>query len=385
MTQNGFLDRRDFESIVASLVANGDAGSFGKIHLVTITHSEDEMNWHRLMPKAVGIAESILHTRLNPDDACLAVQPGQYMLVFPRLSDAEGAVRAAAIAHEIRERLFGQAETGLDVSSQVLPLSRLRARPAAAAVETMDKVLRQNEECVALALDVMYQPIWDAENEVIIGNRARIRRRFKSLELFEHSVMFGGEQDPLAIDGNLKLRQAVTVTGRGEGTFFLPQAINDHAMTDDAAVAAEVAKLVSVHKTGLVIELAGAVASVARPRLRHTISAILDAGANVAVRTIPEPDSARFFRDCGVTYLCLNEAQVRAAGLTPSAIYAFFTVIAHDVGSLGFRLCLWNATSPADIKRASALGFCLFSGPPIGPTAEVLMPPCQWPTAKVYS
>ena len=383
MTGAGFLDQRAFESLVSSLLAEGAEGSFGKVHIVSIGPGNDEAHWRRLMPKVIGIAENILHSRLNPDDACLAVQPGHYMLVFPRLSEAEGAIRAAAITQDIREHLFGQGDGGIEVSSQVLPLSRLRARPAAQAAETMDKVLRQNEKQAALTLDVMYQPVWDADAEALVGNRARIRRRFNGQELFEHAVMFGGEQDRMAVEANARLRLAVPA-GNG-GFFFLPQAINDHAMIDDLSVATDIGGLVARRPKGLVVELAGAVASVARPRLRHTIRAILDAGAEVAIRTIPEVESARFFRDCGVGFLCLNEAQIRAAGLTPSAIYAYFTVIAHDVGNLGFRLCLWNATSPADIKRARALGFCLFSGASIGPTETRVAAPCVWPSGKVYS
>lgn len=385
MNQTIYSDRREFEAMVSSLLATESPGSFGKLHVVTISHGDDEAAWTRLLPKAASIAESILHARLGNGDSCLKMADGQYLLLFPHLSEREGIVRAAAIAQEIKQRLFGQTKSTLEVSVQVLPLTRLKPRAAANAVDDMDNVLKRHAKQSGIDIDVVFQPVWNQPQQAVIGNRARIRRHFNNYELFEAAVLFGGEQDPLAVDANAILCRAAHHAAKVPGVLFLPQAINDYAMIDDAETAVIVRDLVRGRAGPLVIELAGAVASVAHSRLRETIQTIHTAGAKVAVRTIPEVETSKFLRECGVEYLCLNEAQVKMAGLTPSAIFALFTIIAHEVRGLGFQLCLWNAGLSQDVKRAIPLGYSLFSGPVIG--AHATKPAAAHPLAdfKVFA
>jgi hypothetical protein len=159
--------------------------------------------------------------------------------------------------------------------------------------------------------------------------------------------------------------------------------INDYAMTDNGIIARDIAIMKEKRDAPLVVELAGNVDSVARPRLRGTIRTLRACGVGVAIRTVPEIETAKFLRDCGAEYLCLNVAQAKAAGLGLSALYAFFTIVAREIGGLGFRLCLWNAAAPADSKRTIGLGFTIFSGTPVGPTGGAPLAPAEGPAQSV--
>lgn len=380
-----FLDTPAFEGLVSSLLEREEAASFGRLHMVSILPVEDGGNHAALSPKAVAIAEGILKNRLGTDDACLRMGPGKYMLLFPRLGETEGHVRAAAIAHQIREHLFGQSGIDLDVSVQVMRLDRLKGRPRVDTVTHMDEVLTRAGANHGLDLDVVFQPVWSADANAVIGNRARIRRHFNGIEMFEAETLFAGENDPLAKDVNHLLRRAASSLCAAPGVdMFVPQAINDHAMTDVAAITENVRNARCGQSCGLVIELAGAVSSVSRPRLRDTIGAIAAGGAKVAVRSIPDLDTARFLRDCGTEYLCVNEAQVKLAGLTPSAVMALITVLSHEVRDLGYQLCLWNASSGDIIKRAAGLGYALFSGPPVGHNTARPVAPHGFAASRIY-
>jgi hypothetical protein len=130
--------------------------------------------------------------------------------------------------------------------------------------------------------------------------------------------------------------------------------------------------------------LTGAVGLMARKQLRELVGALTTTGVEVGARIIPGPEMARFLRDCGVQYLCFNEAQATTAGFTHSALYALFSVIAHEVRGLGFTNCLWNASTGEDIKRAAALGFLLFSGSMIGPNHPAMTLPHPLKTTKVF-
>ena len=384
MSDVHFASRHEFETLVQTLVATDVKGSFGKLHIVTITHDVDSSEWERLFPKAVVIAEKIIASHLRPEDTCLALEPGKYMIIFPGLTEAEGTMHAAAISQEIKARLFGQAKYGLGVDTQILPLSRLKTRPPALAVDSMDQVLDRHEAHSGPKLDTVFQPIWDAGHEAIIGNRVIIARRFEGRDLYEHHVLFAGDQDPLAAAVNQTLRELAAAVPPKRGALFVPQMINDHAFCDDNAAAAAVEMITKARQDTVVIELSGDLGNMAHPRLRDIIAAIRSRGAFVAARLLPEPETARFLRECGVDFLCFNEVQATDAGFTHSALYAVFTVLGHQVGGLGFKMCLWNTSSAEDVKRAAAQGFGLFSGIPIGPPQATTVKPVPWPARKVY-
>ncbi|RAU22539.1 hypothetical protein CU669_07565 [Paramagnetospirillum kuznetsovii] len=378
-------ERARFEGLVDALVKSGDSGSFGKLHLVTIDHGNDEAVWQSRLPKILILAERILRSRLSNEDACLQLDPGQYMLLFPKLNEAEGMVKANAIAREIRERLFGKDDAALDVTVQLLPLSRLRSREAATSTETMEAVLSCHATESGIRLNAVFQPIWDAKEQMVIGNRLRIHRHFNKHDIFGTAALFGGANDPLAADANRILQGAALRAGHLQAPLFLPQLINDYSMTDEARITEEIGHITAGGNGKLVVELCGPVGSIGHPRLRNVISAIKAAKAQVAVQTMPDIETAKFLRDCGASFLCLNEAQMMLAGLTPSAILALFTVTTHEVQGLGYHLCLWNSTISQEVKRAASLGFRLFTGSVIGPNGTRPSPSSPKATSQIYS
>lgn len=384
MTEH-FTDREAFEAIVHTMLERGSQGSFGRIHLVSVLpDAEGASSLGAALPKALSIAEHIIQRRLSPEDACVPLEPGKYMLVFPGLTDTEGMIKATAISREIKERLFGQSAGHINVSVQVLPLDRLKHRPAAAALPAMDNVLDTQERHAAVNLQVVFQPVWDATRQAVIGNRTMTLRHFQGHELLDDAVQLAGEQDPLARERNIVLRHAVAAAPIKSGQVVMPQALNDHTMTDYREVTAEIRHLTTFCPGGLMVELSGAVSSASRGRLRDAIHAILAGGATVGVRIFPEPEMARFLKDCGVDHLCVNEAQAKQASFTHSALYALLAVVAHEVRGAGLGLCLWNTSSGQDIKRAASLGFSLFSGAPFGASRPDMVQPHGWPTDKVF-
>ncbi|ARJ67982.1 hypothetical protein WV31_02265 [Magnetospirillum sp. ME-1] len=379
-----FTDRDAFEAIIGTMLEHGSPGSFGRIHLVSVLPDAPGAALGAALPKALSIAEHIIQRRLAPEDACVPLEPGKYMLLFPGLSDAEGMVKATAISREIKERLFGQSSGHINVTVQVLPLDRLKHRPAAAALPAMETVLDTHERHSSVNLQVVFQPVWDAAAQAIVGNRAMTRRQFQGHELLDDAVQLAGEQDPLARERNANLQHAVAASPTNQGLVIMPQALNDHTMADYHVMTAEIRHLTAFCPGGLMVELTGAVSSASRTRLRDVIRAVLAGGAMVGVRIFPEPEMARFLKECGVSHLCFNEAQAKQAAFTHSALYALLSVVAHEVRGVGLELCLWNTSSGQDIKRAATLGFTLFSGTPFGASRPSMVPPHGWPTSKVF-
>lgn len=381
------LNEAEFEALVENLLASDPVESFGRLHVVTLADSRDDPDWKRKLPKFRAIAEAVLKARLARDEAFFPSAPGQYVLVLGRLGEAEGAVRAAAIAREIRGRLFGETGRDREVTARIVPLARWgacrsggRAEGGPAAGPSAKAPGRHG-----IRLDAMFQPIWDALGETVIGNRETIRRIFETREIVGPAVLFGGEDDPLALEVNAVLRRGAGAGVACRATLFLAQVVNSLVMRDIAPIREWVAEAVRHHRDEVVVELTGGVAAVGRPRLRDLIRTIRAAGASVAVQTFPDMETARIVRELGVRYLCVDEAQVRVAGLSPSAIMALFTVIAHEVRSLGLHLCLWNVKTPQEIKRAIPLGFRYFSGGAIGDMSRLPAEPCLKSAEQVFA
>ena len=382
--QTASSDKQAFETFVQSLLDQGGVGSFGKIHLVSILSDGDNTALGALMSKATSIIESVITSRLSRDEVWQRVSLGKYLMLFPRLSDSEGALKAAAISREIKERLFGQSVGKFKVSVQVLPLSVLKGRPPATAAKSMETVLDAHSARNSVVLQVLYQPLWDAGNQCIIGNRAITRREFQGHELFDDAVQFAGEQDPIAIDRNDSILSAIGSKSINPGIVFMPQAINNHTLTNLQEWTLKIGQLVETCPDGLVVELTGAIAGLSHQKIRDVVTAAKDGGAKVGVRIFPEPDLAKFLKECGISYLCFNEDQAKAAGFTHSALYALLAVVAHEVRGLDFALCLWNASTGQDIKRARSLDFTLFSGKPVGKNQATMANPGLYPTSKVF-
>ncbi len=378
--ENPLTNRVLFEQLATQLVAENGTGSFGKLHLVSVLPHLPNTDWARLMPKIGSITEQILETRLGVSDACLRLGQGQYMLLFPHLSEAEGRVRAQALSQEIRQHLIGAANGALDVMTEVLPLARLRSCLDGAhgnLLEQMEAAMRLSAQPHGIALSVDYQGVWDAQAERCTGSRARIRRDFGDTTIYESGVLFAGDNDPLAVDVNQRLCHAATLFPSDKGVLFLPVAINGHTLNQPGGLEAFAHTAQERLGTRLVLEMAGDLGDVSRSLLRDTIRMFKSMNIRVAARVLPERDTAKFLRDCGVEFLCLNEAQAARAGFTHSALYALFTLVTHDVADLNYRLCLWNASSAEDVRRAVNLGFQYVTGLPVGrstPTPAALRP-----------
>jgi|GEM_PF-2188209 len=373
MTSTFLTDRQRFEELVVSLLKQDSNGSFGKLHMVRIQPMlEDAIVWEHLLPKAMAITERILSTRLGPDDACLRLEDGQYLLLFPRLTEAEGHIRAMAISHEIKTHLVGNETSELDIIAQTVPLAQIKTAYGETMIERMNTAARLSEQPKGLKLSVEYQPVWEGARQAVIGNRARVRRDFGENVLYEAATMFAGDHDPLAVNINEALIKGAISYPGDCGPLFLPQAINEHVFKMHGGFEALASK--ALHRelpdvpSRVIFELAGAFPQCTRTIQRQTITMLHGLGCRIAVRMMPDRETAKFLRDSGVDFVCVNLARVMTAGLTGGTLSAMMTMVAHELDGLGYRLCLWNATTPDLVKRGKSLGYHLISGQPIGPT-----------------
>lgn len=385
MFANPIRSQGAFEALIEAALKSDSVGSFGKLHVITVAQADDHPQWRKLFPKIRAITERILEARLSGDNVFMPVGPGQYLLLFPSLNETEGMVRATALAREIKQRLFGETGSDTQVSAQTMSLARLKSRAAPPSVAVLDEILESPPPQNGIHLDAIYQPVWDARRERISGCRETIRRQFGAHEIFGPAVLFGGDEDPMAVEVNTVLRDAAAASARTESLLFVLQIVNTLVVQDIDGIRAWAADLARQHPGELVIELAGGIGNLPRTRLREVVQAIRAGGPQVAAQTVPDMELACQLFDCGVRYLCVNQEQVRFAGLSPSATLALFTVIAHEVRDIGLQLCLWSTTTSQEIKRCIPLGFRYFSGAAVGQNAKAPPHPHALKSAQVFA
>lgn len=375
MKRSIIRDKTEFETMVSTLIRSRGQDSFGKLHLLTFNPEAMDDSRIATLKRACPIIESILVSHLSDTDACLQLTPTKYLLLFPNLSEIEGMVRATAIAGEIRQRLFGENDNGMDVTMQALPPSRLSPSSPPpqqeAGANSMDVHLSAMHRKKDISLKAVFQPVWDAREERVLGARVRIRRTFGSHEMFGLTVLFGGEDDPLAVEANTVLWETVRHTPCAGATLFIPYFVNPHTLGRIKDLEAWIPELLRQKPESLVVELIGGLASVPRPRLRDCIQTVRSAGVQVAIQSVPDAETARFLHDCGVTYLCLSHNQIRFSGNNATVMAAFLTVFAREIEGIGLHRCLWGADTPLAIKRGVSLGFRFFTSHVIGTNSDV--------------
>ncbi len=382
-------DRRRFEDLVGALLRNGGEGSYGKLHLVCIQSMVDlgprGAETETLLAKAVSITEQILRRRLSGTDACLRLAEGQYLLLFPNQSAAEGHVRAMALSQEIRQHLVGGSEIGLDVVAQMVPLSQLQAVDGEDLVARMDAAARLAAQPHGLHLSVEFQGVWDGKHQRLIGNRARIRRDFGGQVMYEAATLFAGNEDPLALDVNEALVHAAGGYGADRGVLFLPLAVNGAVLEAPGALERAVTAVSARNAGHVVFELSGTIAQLPRHQLREVVRLCRARGGKAGVRMMPDRDTARVLREAGVEFLCINTLQARQAGFTDLAVQALLTVVARDTADFGFHLCLWNADTGQEVKYGQRVGFHFFSGAVISPSLPLAAPPRLLQGWQIYT
>jgi len=382
---NPIRSRGEFEALIEDALSSHAVGSFGKLHVISVAHADDHPQWCKLLPKICVITERILQTRMSGANVFVSVAPGQYLLLFPNLSETEGMVRATALAREIKGRLFGETGSDTQVLAHTMSLAQLKSRGVPPGIAALDDALEANPQQNGIHLDAVFQPVWDARRERVSGCHETIRRQFGTREILGPAVLFGGDEDPLALEVNAVLREAAAAPARIKSLLFVPQIVNTLVLRDIDGIRTWAEDLARLHPNDLVIELSGGIGNIPRPRLREVVQAIRSAGPQVAVQTVPDMEMAQALFDCGVRYLCINEAQIRFAGLSPSATLALFTVIAHEVRNIGFKLCLWSTSTSQQIKRCIPLGFRYFSGSAIGEAGKIPPQPHAMTSAQVFA
>ncbi len=128
----------------------------------------------------------------------------------------------------------------------------------------------------------------------------------------------------------------------------------------------------------------GGVTSMVRSRLCDCIQMVRNAWAEVASQSVPDAETARFLRECGVKFLCLSHNQIRFSANSATVMVAFLTVISREMEGTGLHLCLRGAETPLEIKRSVSLGFRFFTSPVIGVNSDAPIGAGPKPAKQVF-
>ena len=85
----------------------------GKIKLIGLEEVRELLGtrWAAVAERAMASAEHVIRRRCGPGDTCTRTKDGGFLICFSEGSEDEAALRAAAIAREIRNKLIGDGDT----------------------------------------------------------------------------------------------------------------------------------------------------------------------------------------------------------------------------------------------------------------------------------
>lgn len=116
----------------------------GKIRLIGLEEVKESLGprWQAVAERAMASAEHVIRRRCGPSDTCTRTTDGGFLICFGDCSEDEAALRAAAIAREIRNKLIGEGDTP----------SAANVSSIAASIEVPD-IPGQSTDALAAILD----------------------------------------------------------------------------------------------------------------------------------------------------------------------------------------------------------------------------------------
>jgi hypothetical protein len=171
----------------ARLVKSG--GSANVISLDGIRKAAGE-RWPKLRDTAAARLEQLLHERLGPADCFLPLDDMNRLVIMPQLAPEDSEVSCLRIVYDFVKGLLGACRLdqltvapAAAIGDSIIEVEEFEAEELVALAERAGLSLAPAETgaddlCDALApgageTDVIYQPVWDAEMQVIRSYRCR--------------------------------------------------------------------------------------------------------------------------------------------------------------------------------------------------------------------
>ncbi|HTI81306.1 MAG TPA: PAS domain-containing protein [Acetobacteraceae bacterium] len=85
----------------------------GKIKMIGLEEVKESLGprWNAMAERAMASAEHVIRQRCGPRDICTRTADGGFLICFSDCSEDEAALRAAAIARDVRNKLIGEGDT----------------------------------------------------------------------------------------------------------------------------------------------------------------------------------------------------------------------------------------------------------------------------------
>ncbi len=177
------LAHATFQQRIAELLEQRSNAVAGKMQFVDLEAIKAELGerWQTIADKVREVTERTIQRRLAPEDAYVAYDQDNYLLLFANLSEAQARIKAMAIANEIRQLMTGEFDLTdrYWVRTFVTDLAAAGAR-GATEIEQLDALLDTTAELTAGRREQNWTAIPSTARTAAPDQTASVQARFEA-------------------------------------------------------------------------------------------------------------------------------------------------------------------------------------------------------------
>ncbi|WP_135079129.1 EAL domain-containing protein [Terasakiella sp. SH-1] len=385
------LSPEDFIKLVKEKVEEEGEDSVKQMYAVNLEYVVKQMgkDWTKVHKKAMFIAETIIKGNIALQDNVMRYSDGlSFVILFGTLPEDQAAAKMELITEQIGKKILGKdyavnGKSGIQAGAiNVEDLVQFEKKPiqkeelAGVPSDARNILLKKlaaakkpeasEKDKILDSIDIVFFPIWDTKNEMVVGYRVKPKRMYLKNTLWGDRVLMGGSEDPLwselkpmvikktydNIQENFCPKTAYMV-GVNVASFF-----NKHFV--EALVKS--VRNSPLTKTTIGFELHGLDQDFSPKMVDYVIEVLTKLGSHVTVIAGPDNDFTNICKRHNVSYNGLHLHRLLDSQLGRKYAYRTCSLFARQCRDANTRSFIWGVDRIDDLNMAIQAGFRYISG-----------------------
>ncbi|SCA57560.1 hypothetical protein MTBPR1_60073 [Candidatus Terasakiella magnetica] len=369
----------DFISFVKEKAQSEGSDAVAQMYAINLEYAVKLMgkDWSKVHRKAMFIAETIIKGNLSLDDQVMRYEDGMsFVILFATLNAQQAEVKLELITEQIGKKILGKDYTvngKSGIQSGAINMEDLVGYSEAAKKKAAKPTVRlhadkpkDSTQKILDTIDIVFFPIWDTKNEIVVGYRVKPKRVYLKNTLWGDQVLMGGSEDPLWSDLKPKV---IKKTYEQIQQNFCPKTaymvgLNVASFFNKNFVTALVqsVKQSPLSKTTIGFELQGLDQDFSPKMVDYAIEVLSKLGSHVTVIAGPDNDFSAICDRHKIKYHGLHLHRLLDSQLGRKYAYRTCSLFARQCNEAETRSFIWGVDRIDDLNMALQAGFRYISG-----------------------
>jgi len=359
------------KKFINSHVLSGDISDReSRIHFINIGHVKAALSarWPTIGKKVISIADVFIRSHINKGEAYRYFDENIFAIIYPTLSNSEGKIRLRALVEQLCRKLFGDefdsGRYGADIVDKMMTFEHSSNNKAPQKPPSKIDSSSVKDKLLS-SVFIEYKPIWCPETRNVVAYRTSFRREYLGRQIFGHSILQGGNVDPLwpALYEQLFIDIVKHHTVESASSPYYVVQVPLELLLSKEFLAIIKAHLVAPGlRKRLRIEIVGIEEDIKLSLLSAVITMLSKHCDVVMARISPDSLTVHELKLFGVHWIGMNFYNLAKCGLGQRGAYVVASHFSKKANLLGLETYAWGINSVPDFQVLSSLKFRTLSG-----------------------